>query len=179
MTWTAQVVSGSEWLSISTGASGTDSGTVTVTFVANTGAARTGTIRITAAGAMGSPIDVTVAQAKAVLPGDANKDGLVNFSDYLLLSQNFGKLNTTWEQGNFNGDNTTNFSDYLLLSQNFGKTGGVSEAEVAQFQAASANLVAQEESQGVQQTLPCGALGVVLMSLIGLALYSLSLREQK
>jgi hypothetical protein len=104
----------------------------------------------------------------------------VNFSDYLLLSQNFAKTGTTWEQGNFNGDNITNFSDYLLLSQNFGKGGSVSEAEVAKFKAASANLVAEEESQAVQQTLPCSALGLAVLSVVGLALYSLSsLREQE
>jgi hypothetical protein len=153
---------------------------ITANFLANTGAARTGTIRITAQGATGSPKEVTVVQAKYVLPGDANSDGMVNFSDYLLLAQNFGKLDTTWEQGDFSGDNTTNFSDYLLLAQNFGKGGAVSEAEIAQFKAASEILVAQEELQGIQQTLPCSVLGLAELSVIGLALYSLSsLREQE
>jgi hypothetical protein len=181
MAWTAEVISGS-WLTISNGASGNNSGTITASFSANTDPnnPRTGTIRITAVGASGSPKDVTVVQTKALLPGDANKDGRVNFSDYLLLSQNFGKTNTIWDQGNFNTDNITNFSDYLLLSQNFGKGGAVSEAEVAQFKAASESLVAEEESQGIQQTLPCSALGLAVLSVVGLALYSLSsLREQE
>jgi hypothetical protein len=179
ISWTAQVISGS-WLSISSGASGTNAGTITVSFSANTDPnnPRTGTIRVT--GSSGSPIDVTVVQAKAYIPGDANKDGKVNFSDYLLLSQNFARTGTTWEQGNFNGDNTTNFSDYLLLSQNFGKGGAVSEEEIAQFKAASESLVAEEEAQGVQQTLPCSAVGLAVLSVVGLALYSLSsLREQE
>jgi hypothetical protein len=181
MAWTAQVVSGSDWLSISTGTSGNNAGTITANFSTNTdlNAPRTGTIRITAAGASGSPMDVTVVQSKALLPGDANKDGKVNFSDYLLLSQNFAKTGTTWEQGNFNTDNVTNFSDYLLLSQNFGKSNGASDEEIAQFKAASANLVAEEESQAVQQTLPCSVLGLAVLSVVGLALYSLSFREQE
>ncbi len=64
MSWTAAVVSGSSWLSIQSGSSGTNSGTITAAFNANTtGASRTGTIRITATGATGSPKDVTVTQA--------------------------------------------------------------------------------------------------------------------
>ena len=64
MPWTAAVTSGGSWLSITSGASGTNSGTITCSFTANTGtSARTGTIRVTATGATGSPVDVTVTQA--------------------------------------------------------------------------------------------------------------------
>jgi DNA-binding beta-propeller fold protein YncE len=55
--WTATVSSNSPWLH--TSASGTDSGTVTFTFDANTGATRTGTITIT--GGDGGTITVTQA----------------------------------------------------------------------------------------------------------------------
>ena len=52
MSWTAAVTSSGSWLSITSGSSGTDSGTITCAFSANAGtAARTGTIRVTAAGA--------------------------------------------------------------------------------------------------------------------------------
>jgi hypothetical protein len=61
--WTADVLSGSSWLTITSGATGMDSGTITCTFDANTGPVRTGTIRITATGASGSPTDVMVTQA--------------------------------------------------------------------------------------------------------------------
>ncbi|MDO9262802.1 MAG: BACON domain-containing carbohydrate-binding protein, partial [Desulfosalsimonadaceae bacterium] len=65
MPWTAEVTSGSSWLSITSGSSGTDAGTITCEFLANeTITARTGTIRVTAAGATGSPMDVTVVQAE-------------------------------------------------------------------------------------------------------------------
>ena len=76
MPWTAEVTSGSSWLSITSGASGSNSGTVTCGFTANTStSARTATIRITATGAACSPTDVTVIQAStgctAVLDGNS------------------------------------------------------------------------------------------------------------
>jgi Concanavalin A-like lectin/glucanases superfamily/Viral BACON domain len=68
MIWSASVTSGS-WLSITTGASGTDTGTINCSFTANTGtSSRTATIRVTAAGATGSPVDVTVTQAPTLIP---------------------------------------------------------------------------------------------------------------
>jgi len=60
--------------------------------------------------------------ALPVTPGDANKDGVVNFTDYLILGQNFG-LAGGWTSGDFNSDGIVNFSDYLALSQNFGSGG--------------------------------------------------------
>jgi len=92
MAWTAEVIDGAEWLHITSGSSGTNSGAVNVSCDQNDDQnnTRTGTIRITAAGATGSPVDVTVVQTKHPWPGDANEDGWVNFSDYLVLSQNFG-----------------------------------------------------------------------------------------
>ena len=64
MPWTAAVTSGSSWLKITSGSSGSNAGTITSSYDANTGAtSRTGTIRVTAAGASGSPKDVTVTQA--------------------------------------------------------------------------------------------------------------------
>jgi len=54
MLWTASVTSGGDWLSITSGSSGTNSGTITAAFSANTsGSTRTGTISVTASGAGG------------------------------------------------------------------------------------------------------------------------------
>ncbi len=54
------------WLDISTGATGTNSGSATVSFVSQSlTTARTGLVTVTAAGAMGSPVTVTVVQAGA------------------------------------------------------------------------------------------------------------------
>jgi len=66
MQWSAAVTSGNSWLSIQSGSTGTNTGTITCAFTANTGtASRTGTVRVTATGATGSPKDVTVTQAGA------------------------------------------------------------------------------------------------------------------
>ncbi len=50
------------WLSIASGANGTNAGTITVAFDANTGADRTGTVVVAAPGATGSPVIVTIEQ---------------------------------------------------------------------------------------------------------------------
>jgi Protein of unknown function (DUF1566)/Viral BACON domain len=69
MPWTAAVTSDSTWLSITSGASGTDTGTITCSFTANTSASsRTTTIRVTAPYATGNPVDVTVTQTLAPTP---------------------------------------------------------------------------------------------------------------
>jgi hypothetical protein len=64
MEWTAQVIDGGAWARIISGASGSQAGSVTVGYDANPvdGAARTATIRVTAAGASGSPVDVSITQ---------------------------------------------------------------------------------------------------------------------
>jgi hypothetical protein len=69
MPWSASVTSGSSWLSITSGATGSNSGTITCNYSINTTtSSRTATIRITASGATGSPVDVTVTQASAGQP---------------------------------------------------------------------------------------------------------------
>jgi Viral BACON domain len=69
MPWTAAVTSGSSWLSIYSGTSGTDVGTITCSFTANTStSSRTATIRVTAHGAAGSPVDVTATQTVTSAP---------------------------------------------------------------------------------------------------------------
>lgn len=66
MPWTAQVIAGASWLSITSGYSGTDSGIIQTSFTENSSpSSRIGTIRVTAAGASGSPVDITVTQAGA------------------------------------------------------------------------------------------------------------------
>lgn len=52
--------------------------------------------------------------------GDANLDFLVNFNDFVNLSNNFGSSGTGWLTGNFNSDDVSNFNDFVLLSNNFG-----------------------------------------------------------
>jgi hypothetical protein len=54
-------------------------------------------------------------------PGDANCDGKVNFIDYFVLENGFGKSGMTWERGDFTGDGKVGFVDYLILEANYGK----------------------------------------------------------
>jgi hypothetical protein len=69
MPWTAAVTSEGGWLSITSGASGTNTGTITCAFNANTGiSARTGTIRVSETGSTGSSQNVTVIQAGSSQP---------------------------------------------------------------------------------------------------------------
>lgn len=55
------------------------------------------------------------------LVGDANNDNEVDFADFLLLSDNFGKdADAVWADGDFDLDGEIDFADYLALSASFG-----------------------------------------------------------
>jgi len=56
----------------------------------------------------------------AALAGDADRDGTVNFNDFLVLSMNFG-AEGGWAEGDFTHDGRVEFPDFLQLSANFGK----------------------------------------------------------
>ena len=45
---------------------------------------------------------------------------IVNFNDFVALSNNFGMSPTGWAQGNGNTDDNTNFNDFVRVSNNFG-----------------------------------------------------------
>jgi hypothetical protein len=59
--------------------------------------------------------------ADAPLPGDANRDGTVDFDDLLILSKNYNGTGKTWADGDFTGDGLVNFDDLLTLSRNYNK----------------------------------------------------------
>ena len=56
------------------------------------------------------------------LPGDANEDGSVNFTDLLILAQHYGQSGQNWNTGDFTNDGSVNFTDLLLLAQNYGQS---------------------------------------------------------
>lgn len=60
--------------------------------------------------------------------GDADLNQIVNFDDFVSLSNDFNQVNTLWSQGNFTLDNVTNFDDFVVLSNQFGQTFGWSTA---------------------------------------------------
>jgi hypothetical protein len=91
MPWTAAVVAGGDWLTIASGASGTDDGVITVDFAANrTASTRVGIVRITAPGAAGSPRDVTVSQAKGSISVGLTAQRLVEKA--WIIQKEFGRL---------------------------------------------------------------------------------------
>ena len=55
------------------------------------------------------------------LSGDVDRDGVVDFSDFLALAAHFGKEDAEWWDGDFDQDGSVTLSDFLQLSQNFGK----------------------------------------------------------
>ena len=70
---------------------------------------------------------VAARRAEGLFAGDANFDGVIDFTDFLVLADNFGKRPEgeldrvyVWEEGDFNGDGIVDFSDFLALSENFG-----------------------------------------------------------
>jgi hypothetical protein len=55
------------------------------------------------------------------LPGDANLDGTVNFTDLLTLAQHYGlSPDAMWADGDFNADGSVGFDDLLTLAQHYG-----------------------------------------------------------
>lgn len=64
-------------------------------------------------------IDTSANPADA-LPGDANGDRVVDFADFLVLAQNFGKVeDAIFAEGDFDGNGAVNFQDFLLLAAQF------------------------------------------------------------
>ncbi len=94
MPWTAEVIAGSAWLSIQSGASGTDGGTVVAAFAPNpTGSPRAGIIRVTAVGASGSPRNVTVTQAGSTFGLSLSGERLVERA--WIIKREYGRLSVT------------------------------------------------------------------------------------
>ena len=88
MSWTALVISGNSWLSILSGSSGTDNGTISFGFSGNnSGSTRTGTICVTANGAIGNPKNVTVTQSTTP---SAPTIALINPDNDRILKFGFG-----------------------------------------------------------------------------------------
>jgi hypothetical protein len=94
MGWVAAVISESSWLSILSGSTGSNNGTITVAFTANQGTfPRQGVVRVTAAGAVGSPKDVTVTQAKGSLGLQISAQRTVEKA--WLIQREYGTLTIT------------------------------------------------------------------------------------
>ncbi len=56
------------------------------------------------------------------LPGDADFDGQVQFSDFIAMTDNFGQSGRTWSHGDFDCDGEVQFSDFITVTDNFGQS---------------------------------------------------------
>lgn len=94
MPWTAAVISEGNWLFIASGTRGTDAGTITCSFTANTSTSvsRTATIRVTAAGAAGSPVDVTVKQSPKTCSATLDGNLLLHIPYLSSVNQMLGTI---------------------------------------------------------------------------------------
>lgn len=70
--------------------------------------------------------------------GDLDGDGAVDFSDFLMLSQNFGTQDADYTSGNIDLVGEVDFSDFLIFSLNFGFNGPTHIATIPE--SASANM---------------------------------------
>ena len=60
-----------------------------------------------------------------IVPGDANKDGIVDELDYAIWNVNQTITSgATWEQGDFNGDGAVNNKDLAIYEANYKRVGG-------------------------------------------------------
>ena len=80
----------------------------------------------------------------APIPGDANADGVVNTTDYKIVTSHYGQTGT-WSTGDFDADGRVAFSDYQILEQNLGHTAPAPAASVG-------TVSADEELAGVTPT---------------------------
>lgn len=67
-------------------------------------------------------LGVNTVLVKFTRVGDLNLDGVVNFTDLLILAQHYGQPDGNWDQGDVNYDGMVNFTDLLGLAQNYGGT---------------------------------------------------------
>jgi hypothetical protein len=174
MSWTTQVIEGADWLSITSGAGGTDNGTIGVHIGQNTSStdSRLARIRITSPGVEGSPMDVTVVQATHIsIPGDANGDGRVDVGDLGILAANYGGTGKTRAQGDFNGDGVVDVGDLGILAANY----GTGSSSVCDFDADYVNVfgTSAEDSTNEEDNAStfCSNLGFSLIA--GLAILGL------
>jgi hypothetical protein len=174
MNWSAQVISGSSWASITNGSSGTNSGTISLSYGKNISTSRTAKIRITATGAACSPTDVTIVQAAALTPGDANGDGAVDVGDLGILAANYGGSGKAWAQGDFNGDGLVDVGDLGILAANYGTN--ASRADwTADYAKAFGTTVEDADVEETSSSI-CSGLGLPLVTgllLMGLMLVKL------
>ena len=68
-------------------------------------------------------LEATVVAA-ADIPGDINRDNIVDQADYTVWYNHYGQTPATWTDGDVTGDNIVDQADYTVWYNNYGSTGG-------------------------------------------------------
>jgi hypothetical protein len=83
------------------------------------------------------------------LPGDCNSDFKVDFTDFTILNQNFGRVTTAGAvEGDLNVDGRVDFSDFTILNQNFGRIAEVPTTPAVTFSSQSKTSFTQLRIDG-------------------------------
>ena len=65
---------------------------------------------------------VDLGASEYVLPGDANLDGRVDLTDFVIVRNNFGSSSILFTDGNFNGNGNVDLADFVILRNHFGQS---------------------------------------------------------
>jgi hypothetical protein len=113
---------------------------------------------------MGRDVDASAVLVRYTLYGDANLDGLVDFSDLARVAQNYNSSGKLWAQGDFNFDGLVDFNDLARLAQNYNT--GLPAAAMASLPAAFASDVS--EALAAAQAPEPGLAGMALAATLGI-----------
>ena len=69
----------------------------------------------------------------STITGDFDRSGVVDFEDFLILSENFSEDERDFAQGDANCDGSVRFEDFLTLSSHFGESQAVAVPEPTSF----------------------------------------------
>ena len=70
-------------------------------------------------------------EVRFAIPGDADLDGVVDFSDLVILARNYGRKTAHWDQGDFNYDGSVGFDDLVTLARHYSQK--LTPADLASF----------------------------------------------
>ena len=91
-------------------------------------------------------MDNTITHQVTIMPaiyGDANLDGVVNFSDLSKVLTNYNQTGMSWSQGDFNYDGIVNFEDLNKILTNYNLTGPLSINNLPVFASTRSRRIAR------------------------------------
>ena len=83
------------------------------------------TFQISYTGGSGNDVVLTaLAPPVTDIPGDINRDHIVDQADYTVWYNHYGQTPATWSDGDVTGDNIVDQADYTVWYNHYGQTGG-------------------------------------------------------